>query len=94
MVLENLLGHLDERPWWKVGDTYLLVLNRYDQATSRLEIEYTFIADGQTHVRYGSHRAYSYRELVALITAAGFSVELAEPWTRKAHNLTVVGTAV
>ena len=23
------------------GDTYLLVLNRYDQATSRLEIEWT-----------------------------------------------------
>ena len=27
MVLENLLGHLQDRPWWKVGDMHLLVAN-------------------------------------------------------------------
>ena len=30
MILENLLGHLQDRPWWKVGDTHLLVVNAYD----------------------------------------------------------------
>ena len=38
MVLENLFGHLQQRPWWKVGDVHLLVDNRYNQASSRLEI--------------------------------------------------------
>ena len=29
MVIENLLGHLQPRPWWKSGGTYLLVENEY-----------------------------------------------------------------
>lgn len=94
MVLENLLAHLHDRPWWKVGDVHLLVENRYDETTSRLEIEYTLISGGDVQVRRGSHRAYSYRELVELIGAAGFDVELAETWTRDAHSLTFVASAV
>ena len=93
MVLENLLGHLQPRPWWQVGDVRLLVENRYDHARSRLEIDYTFVSDGRVEVRRGSHRAYSYRELVALIEAAGFSVHVAEPWTRDAHVVTFIATA-
>jgi SAM-dependent methyltransferase len=94
MVLENLLEHLHQRPWWKVGDVYLLVENRYDHTTTRLEIEYTFVSNGQVHVRRGSHRAYSFRELVELISAAGFEVKLAEPWAREVHTLTVVAAAI
>ena len=93
MVLENLLGHLQPRPWWQVGDVRLLVENRYDHARSRLEIDYTFVSDGRVEVRSGSHRAYSYRELVVLIEAAGFSVHVAEPWTRDAHVVTFIATA-
>jgi len=94
MVLENLLGHLQPRPWWKAGDVYLLVENRYDPATSRLDIEYTFSKNGTIEVRHGSHRAYAYRELVALVEAAGFAVSLAEPWTREAHMVSIIATAV
>ena len=94
MVLENLFGHLQQRPWWKVGDVHLLVENRYDQASSRLEIEYTFVWNGAVHVRRGSHRAYSYRELVQLIRVTGFEVDLAEPYTRESHVVTFVATAV
>jgi len=93
MVLENLLSHLQQRPWWKAGDIHLLVDNHYDGATGRLEIEYTFVSNGDVVVRRGSHRAYAYRELVQLIRAAGFEVELAEPWTREAHNLMFIATA-
>jgi SAM-dependent methyltransferase len=94
MVLENLLEHLHQRPWWKVGDDfYLLIENRYDHTTSRLEIEYTFVSKGRAYIRHGSHRAYSYRELVQLIRGAGFEVDLAEPWTSDAHSLTFVATA-
>ena len=92
MVLENLLGHLKDRPWWKVGDVHLLVANHYDHTRTRLEIEYTFVSNGRVDVRSGSHRAYSYRELVELIEAAGFTVELAEPWTREAHTVSFVAT--
>ena len=92
MVLENLLGHLQERPWWQVGDLRLLVVNRYDHAAQRLEIEYTFVSNGRVDVRTGSHRAYTYRELAALIEAAGFRVELDQPWTRSAHAVTFVAT--
>ncbi len=92
MVIENLLGHLQDRTWWKVGEIYLLVVNAYDHRTTRLDIEYTFVANGRVEVRRGSHRAYSYRELVALIEAAGFSVELDQPWTRESRTLSFIAT--
>jgi 2-polyprenyl-3-methyl-5-hydroxy-6-metoxy-1,4-benzoquinol methylase len=92
MVLENLLPHLDDRPWWKVGDMYLLVANEYDHARQRLEIEYTFVSNGRIDVRRGSHRAYPYRALIDLLEAAGFSVTLDQPWTRDARAVSFVGT--
>jgi 2-polyprenyl-3-methyl-5-hydroxy-6-metoxy-1,4-benzoquinol methylase len=92
MVLENLLGHIQDRSWWKVGDMHLLVANTYDQTQERLDIEYTFVSDGRLEVRRGSHRAYTYRELVRLIEAAGFTVEIDQPWTRDAHLVTFIAT--
>ena len=92
MVIENLLGHLEDRPWWRVGDVYLLVENHYDHASTRLDIEYTFMSNGRVEVRRGSHRAYSFRELVHLIEGAGFTVELEAPWTRDAHAVTFIAT--
>lgn len=92
MVLENLLGHLQERPWWKVGGTRLLVTNVYDPRRGRLDIEYTFVSDGRVEVRRGSHRAYTYRQLVELIGAAGFSVETDRPWTRDAQAISFIAT--
>jgi SAM-dependent methyltransferase len=94
MVLENLLHHLQPRPWWKAGDVYLLVENQYDPATSRLAIEYTFVSNGRVDVRRGSHRAYSHRELTELLTACGFAVQTAEPWTPDAHVVSFVATRI
>lgn len=93
MVLENVLAHIHARPWWKAGDVYLLVENQYDPASGRLNIEYTFARNGHIDTRRGSHRAYPYRELVALLESSGFSVEVAEPWTREAHAVTFIATA-
>ena len=92
MVLENLIGHLNNRPWWKSGDIYLLVENQYDQARGRLDIAYTFCAGGRVETRYGSPRAYTYRQLVDLMEAAGFAVEPSQPWTREAHTVAFIGT--
>jgi SAM-dependent methyltransferase len=94
MVIENLLDHIRDRSWWKVGDVHLLVHNHYDQRRSRLEIEYTFVANGRVETRCGSHRAYSFRELVELLEGAGFTVETSPPWTRAAHNVLFVCTAM
>ena len=94
MVLENLLNWLQPRPWWKAGDVHLLVENQYDAASSRLNIEYTFVSKGRVEVRRGSHRAYSYRELVELLMASGFTVEVADPWTRDAHLVSFIATRV
>src|SRR5262245_11314509 len=92
MVLENLLGHLQERPWWKVGEIYLLVRNQYDHTHGRLDIEYSFLSNGCVEVRYGSHRAYRYAELRELIERSGFDVTVATPWTLDAHSVTFVAT--
>jgi 2-polyprenyl-3-methyl-5-hydroxy-6-metoxy-1,4-benzoquinol methylase len=92
MVLENVLAHIQDRPWWKVGDVHLLVANRYDHTRSRMEIDYTFVSGGRVDVRHGSHRAYSFRELVELLKAAGFNVELEQPWTRDAQMVTFIAT--
>jgi SAM-dependent methyltransferase len=94
MVLENLLHWVQPRPWWKTGDIYLLVENQYDPASARLNIEYTFVSNGRVEVRRGSHRAYSYRELVELLTASGFSVEIADQWSRDAHSVSFIATRV
>ncbi len=94
MVLENILGHLQGRPWWKAGEVYLLVENQYDPAASRLNIEYTFATKNGIESRRGSHRAYPYRELVDLLERSGFSVAVSEPWTRDAHLVSFIATAV
>jgi SAM-dependent methyltransferase len=92
MVLESLLGQLQDRPWWKMGDIYLLVSNKYDHTRERLDIEYTFVSNGRVEVRHGSHRAYTYRQLVDLMEDCGFAVETAEPWTRQAHTVSFIAT--
>ena len=95
MVLENLLNHLRPRlPWWKTGDSYLLVENQYDPARARLDIEYTFVSNGLVEVRRGSHRAYTYRELLGLLTGSGFAVELPEAWTLDAHSVSFIATRI
>jgi cyclopropane fatty-acyl-phospholipid synthase-like methyltransferase len=92
MVLENLLGHLQHRPWWKVGEMYLLVVNEYDHTRSRLDIEYTFMLNGRSEVQFGSHRAYRYAELRDLLEQAGFDVTDAAPWSRNADSVTFIAT--
>lgn len=94
MIIENLLRHIQPRPWWKSGDLHLLVENHYDAAASRLDIDYTFVKDGRAEKRHGSHRAYSVRELIGLMSAAGFEVTLEMPWTYEAEELRFIGTAV
>ncbi len=92
MVLETLLRSITDRLWAKAGDVYLLAENRYDPERGRLDIDYTFVSGGRVDVRRGTHRAYTYRQLVELLQSAGFVVETAEPWMklREAKTVTFV----
>jgi SAM-dependent methyltransferase len=94
MVIESLLASIKDRPWFKAGSVYLLVENEYDAPRSRLNTEYTFVADGRVEVRRGSQRVYAYRQLIELMEVSGFAVTPAEGWTRASHTLTLVGTRV
>jgi len=90
MVLESLLTHLKDRPWFTAGDIHLLVNNSYDPARGRLDIEYTFVKNGSTEIRRSTHRAYTFRQLIELMGAAGFSVAPDHGWTRAAPMIRLV----
>jgi SAM-dependent methyltransferase len=92
MIVESLLPVLADRPWFKAGDIYLLVANDYDAARGRLDIEYTFVSGDRVEVRRGTHRAYTYRQLIELMEGSGFRVTSDEGWTRASPVLTLVGT--
>jgi SAM-dependent methyltransferase len=81
MVAESAWLTVKERSWWKVDDIHLLVANRFDPASGRLDTEYTFVSGGRVEVRLGTHRVYTYRQLVELLTAAGFSDVVGLTWT-------------
>ncbi len=93
MVLENLLGHLQPRPWWKAGDVHLLVENQYDHQRGRLDIEYTFVANGR--LRSGVARTAPTHIGNWLGYRSGWiRGEPSEPWTRDAHMVSFIATAV
>jgi SAM-dependent methyltransferase len=72
-VMEHLFPILQERSEYPVGDMLMLAQRRYDPAESRLHVEYTLIRGAETEKRSMSARIYSYRELVCLLEAAGFT---------------------
>ena len=72
-ITEVLLPILQERSWGPLGDMLMLSQRRYDPTTGRLHVEYTMIRGAVTEKRTMSARIYSYRELVGLLEAAGFT---------------------
>ena len=71
--METLLPRLQAREWTRIGDFLFLEENQYDHAKGRLNADYTFVRNGEVVTRSGSHRVYTYRELVQLMESAGFS---------------------
>lgn len=70
---ETLFPILQERGWWEMGDTTVLEWRRYDHETGRIDVEWTFVQNGQTTKRFSSIRLYTYRELCTLLRQAGFA---------------------
>jgi SAM-dependent methyltransferase len=72
-VFECLGPNFQERRWYKVGDIYTMSQAKFDFVNSRLESEYTLIRDGKVEVKPATARMYSCRELLELLTQAGFT---------------------
>ena len=97
-VMECLLPNLQERGWYEFGDILTLSQRRYDPATSRLHVEYTWIRNGATEKRSMSARLYSHREIVRLLEDAGFGDVrtlgsfAGEPFKLGLHRLLAIAT--
>jgi SAM-dependent methyltransferase len=72
-IAETLLPNLQVKAWAKSGDIYFLSDRSYDPATGRLEVEYTFIRQGQIETKATSAQIYTYRQFHALVEEAGFA---------------------
>jgi SAM-dependent methyltransferase len=72
-LTEGLLPVLQERSWYPLGDMHMLAQRRYDPVDGRLHVDYIFIRGGETQTRSMSARLYTYREIIRLLEAAGFT---------------------
>lgn len=70
--LEMVLKCFQERSWFEVGGILMLEENQYDLAQSRINTDYTFVADGRVERKLGSQRYYAFAELCRLLEEAGF----------------------
>lgn len=71
-VVEGVLPTLKPRTEMPVGDILFIEENRYDHVKGRLDTGYTFVRGGVSEQKFGSHRLYTYRQIVELLEAAGF----------------------
>jgi SAM-dependent methyltransferase len=72
-LAETLFPIFQERSWYPDGDGYCLSSRRYDPAEGRLHVAYTFLHDGRSATRTMSARIHTAREVVALLSDAGFT---------------------
>jgi SAM-dependent methyltransferase len=71
VIAESALPNLQPRRWFEIGSIIMLIDNRYDAPTGRLETAYTFIRDGTVEKRNGSQQVYTLAELRRLLSNAG-----------------------
>jgi len=97
-LTETLIPVFQAKGWSRIGDTTILEDRRLDLATSRIEVEWTFIRQGVEERKLASFRLYSAHEMVGLLGRAGFaSVRLLDfateaPLTTASRRALVVAT--
>ena len=74
MAAESILPGLQPKRWFKAGDIYMLSENQYRAREARLDIQYTFIRDGQVDVRPSSSYVMTVSEICRMCTDAGLEV--------------------
>jgi SAM-dependent methyltransferase len=72
-VLEVILHGIQWRTWYQADDILMLADRRYDPAEGRLQVEYSWIKEGNVDKRSMSARLYTYREVFGLLEEAGFT---------------------
>lgn len=71
---ECVLPGFRDRIEAELGGLRFLAENRYEPSTGRVENRFTVSRGEETVTRLASHRAYSYREIAALLREAGLDV--------------------
>jgi SAM-dependent methyltransferase len=71
--ITELLPMMQERTWYRLGDLLGLAERHYDPVQGRLQVEYTYIKEGQIDKRAMSTRIHSCREVHDLFRRAGFT---------------------
>jgi SAM-dependent methyltransferase len=72
-LIETLMPIHQPRSWGRWGEVTVLEDRVFDFATSRCEVDWTFIRDGVEQRRHSSIRLYSAHEMVELLRRAGFA---------------------
>ena len=73
-VAETILPKLQPRSWSKVGETLVMEERTFRHVESRIDCEWTLVADGVSETKSTSMRVYGYRELTSLFSEVGFEV--------------------
>lgn len=96
---ETIFPQFRERLWRVADGLLVLTENRYDHETGRIDGDWTIVSpDGRRETRHSSIRLYTYRELSALLRAAGFvqiegfDADTLEPFGLGASRLILVAT--
>ena len=71
MAAESILPSLARTRWFRLGDMLMLSENRYHPDESRLEIDYTFVQNGQVETRPTASYIFTAGELCRMHAAAG-----------------------
>ena len=77
MAAESIMPSLARNRWFRLGNMLMLSENRYHAAESRLDIDYTFVHDGQVETRPTTSYVFTAGELCRMHVNAGLQpVEL------------------
>ncbi len=96
MAAESILTSLARTRWFRLGDMLMLSENRYHPAEGRLDIDYTFVRNGQVETRPTRSYVFTAAELCRMHADAGLEpVELlsstnAEPYQIGSPRLILV----
>lgn len=98
-AMETILPQFRHRSWVEAGDVLVLIENRYDHDTGRIEGDWVLVGpDGSRESHHSSIRIYSFHELSGLLRAAGFETIQGldagslEPFSVGASRLMLVAT--
>ncbi len=80
MAAESILPTLQPKRWHRTGDILTLSEARYDPAEGRLDVDYTFIRNGEVETRPTSSYCFTVAEIRRMHAAAGLETVELSPW--------------